>query len=1505
MTTGPLHLSEAHAVLIGTGHHADGSALTDVPAVARTIEAVAEVLVERCGMGQDKIVTVIDPSTAGTMGDAVGAAVEQATDVLLVYYVGHGLVSQDGVLHLAACTTDVRPTRLKHTALPFATIRDYLRETSARLVVILDCCFSGRAVGALGDAAGEVADLAQVKGGYVLTSAGRDELALAAPGARYTAFSGALLELLRAGHAEWPELLTLHDVYRYLAQALPGQGAPRPRVRYDGNIGDLVLARNPLPRPVAPAVLSPVTPALPVRRIDICPYKGMAAFEEADAGWFFGRERLTTFLVGRLADQYDDAGLLVVTGASGAGKSSLVHAGLLPALARGSLGIAGSSNWPRLVLTPTADPLGALAETTRLGDDASAISCTELASDAYRLRDSLRAQQETDRVVLVVDQFEELFTLCADHDVREAFVNALLVAAHGGGGAPTALVVLAVRADFFGQCAAFRQLVPALQGRQVVVGPMAPAELRDAIERPARGAGLSLEPGLTELLLHEMNADRSYEPGQLPLLSHTLLVTCQQRTTNTLTVADYRNTGGIPEAVARTAEAAFDRLDDRGKDMARRLLLRLVHIGDNTEDTRRRADRDHLLDELPDPSLAAKVLHAFAEPGTRLLTVDGDTVQITHDSLLRAWPRLQAWIEENRSGLLLQQRLVEAARAWATEGHDPAALYHGNRLALAREWAEQQLGELGTVTREFLDASVAREQAEQLAMARRARRRLQLAVVLALLLVVAIVAATAAIHQQGVADDQRRIAVGRGLLAQADAASRDRPRLSLMLGVAALRTDANENARARLVDTLTNSPYIGTLIGHRTRVTATAFRPDGRLVATGAEDATMILWDVTDIDRPRRRATLTGHPGPVVSLAFSPDGRTLAAGSAQGDSTVTMWDVSTVAHPRRLTTVDGQRADQYGAWTVAFSPDGRLLAVAEGNQILEGNVHLWDVTRLDQPRRLASTHLGQVWSVGQIWSVAFTTDGTTLAVGMDSEQHPLVLLDITDPVHPRKSAEAIGHHRTLPSNESGVHNIEVFDVAFNPDDSLLATAGRDRTAILWDTTDKQHPRQIATLGGHNGLVRAVTFGPGGRSLVTRSDDGTAAVWDLTDPTRPVRSTTLTGQSGSWRTMALSPDGRVLITSADDNTAAIWRVDGETETTQVSRSATLDQPGATGVAAFSPDGRTLATGSSMGDTASLWDITEPQRPVRLANLTRDGEPVPDVDALAITPDNHTLITSDLTATPQVWDISNREQPRPIATLQGHKTSVTALEVNTDGDLAVTGSWDTTTKLWDISNRRAPRVIATLTTRVDVVHAFAFSPDGRLLATAAIGNRILLWDITRPDQPNQVATLEGHQAPVTDLMFQPGDAVLASGSWDHTTALWDVTDPAHAHWITSLPGHTDAVQAVAFSPDGTTIATGSSDHSVVLWDVTDHTKPTQLIVLSGHTDTVEGLAFSPDGTNLVSAGGMADRHVIVWNLGERTRITTDPVRRACSIAGRGLSPQEWDRYANGVPYQQTCP
>jgi WD40 repeat protein len=977
-------------------------------------------------------------------------------------------------------------------------------------------------------------------------------------------------------------------------------------------------------------------------------------------------------------------------------------------------------------------------------------------------------------------------------------------------------------------------------------------ELRRAVERPAQRAGLHVEPELSEALV----ADVEHEPGALPMLSTALLELWQRRDGRRLRLATYEATGGVRGAVARHAEDAFGRLDRGQQAVARSVLLRLAAEDAGGVIERRRIALTELDEDV------AQVVAALTDQ--RLLTVSAGSVELAHEALMREWPRLRRWLEEDAEGRRLHRRLADAARDWGQSGHDTGDLYRGARLTAALEWRTRHEPDLNRTERAFLDAGRSAEQREL--HAARARRRRAVTFGIGVLVVITGISTILAVHGIQRASYEQRAAVSRNLATRALARLQDNVALAGLIGVEAYRLEPTIEARSAVLSVLRSlAGYrrIGGPLEHGTGLEAVAISPDGRTLASATDDGSIWLWDIAT--RRRLGRPLRSRAGVAMDVAFSPDGTRLASGG--DDARVRLWDVATrrpIGHPlqhRDAVTVNG----------VAFSPDGKTLASGGGGPERStqagqhGTVQLWDVATgraLGPPLETTSTTIGDV---------QFSPNGTLLAVaGTDSN------VQLWDPATRRLLAPPLAGH-----------NGDVFAVAFSPNGGTLAGGGDDDTVRLWDV--RTHRPLGGALGSHAEVVNTVAFSPDGRTLASGGNDATVRLWSVathrprgvlvSDTDRPADRQG-TGRVAGVLGVAFSPRGGILASADERGAVQLWDV-------RPRRPLSRPLPGHDGwvrSVAFTSDG-SLASGGT-DETVRLWNPRN-YRPL--------GGPLPStgsVLAVAPSPDGRTLAVAGADGALRLWDArGHRPLGRP---LKGHAGYVNAAAFSPDGDTLASGGEDGTVRLWD-ANSRQP-IGPPLDARAGAVNGVAFGKDGDVLASAGQDGRVRLWDVG--DHHPVGPPLRGATGFVNAVAFTPDGEILASAGQDKSVWLWDVD--ARRPLAPPLTGHTDVIGALAFSPNGRTLASAGADHTVRLWDVrTRHALGRPL----DHDSWVSALAFSPDGKGLASAGDHGTVRVwdpILWSDDLDTL-----QNRLCASIRRSLTRAEWAEYLPDRPYDQTCP
>ncbi|MCD6014638.1 MAG: transcriptional activator domain [Solirubrobacterales bacterium] len=1240
---------------------------------------------------------------------------------------------------------------------------------------------------------------------------------------------GVPLRVHRAASA-WAQGQAAEQLEGAVGKAVVDQSGLRTaRAKVAGSVADLQVVRE---RTQLYAVSEPPDPSTP----EVCPFRGLAPFEAGQAEYFFGRERLVAALVARLVG----SALLAVFGPSGSGKSSLLRAGLLPALANGVL--PGSERWRQVLIRPGAHPLA------ELGRALERLAPGQRENNDDPLAAALGSLAPDERLILAVDQFEELFTACRDEGERAGFAEALVSIADDPD--QRAGVVLAIRADFYGRCADYRELSAQISANQVLVGPLTRDELRQAIELPAQRAGLRVEPALVSELIDDV-ADR---PGGLPLLSTALLELWEARSGRTLRHASYVASGGVSGAVARLAERAYRGLSETQRERARAILLRLADAEQPTP-VRRRVALASLEAERDED--AAGALAALTE--SRLVTVDEDTVEVAHEALLREWPRLRGWLEEDAEGRRLHQHLIQAAEEWEASGRDPAELYRGARLASALDWAAGHDAELNELERDFLDASneVSEREAER---QRRTNRRLRtLLAGVGVLLAAAIVAGVMALSERQGARSAATVADAERLGAQA--LSEERPDQALRLATAGVALDDSVATRASLLSTLLRRPAaIRVLTPTGDELPALALSPDGKTLAASDADGTVTLFDTDTYE------VVGEHQAPATAfvIAFDPQGDSLAVAedSVATGGTLEILDAATGRVRSSTSLAAGQGFAPLGI--VIYAPDGRSLFVPyhRGHSLFLRRYDARRGTPLGKPVRVGAINQPPgVTPDGRLLVVAdrgvkaldaetlrvirrypfrgdpgaVSPDGRTLAI--DHPDGSLSLLDL-----------ASGRVRTLTGAGAGTPK------AFSPDGRILSTAEDDGSVILWDVEEGV---PIETLEGHRGVTETHAFSPDGRILYTAGNDGRLIVWDVAGNRRLGRP--FPRGSGGWEhdyspVFALSPDGRAV---------AVARLDGRVELIDAEtlrRTASFKAfPGRSAVAIdYSADGRRLAVAGE-GGGVGVWDAESGERVGVLLRAPRAPRPANPrtVGALAFG-QGDLLAAAEVGGAVRIWDVGRRELLRSPLRLPA---SVYGLAFSPDGSqLAIPFGADADegpngVEILDVaSGERVARLSPD-----GEVRSVAFSPDGGLLAGGMVDGRALLW---------------------------------ASDGWGR------VGGP--------LARQTASTLEVEFSPDGHTLATSHSDHSVALWDVASQEPIGPPLGKSWGEDIGVTARFTPGGAHLFVLSDPGEGRAS--DLGPAIRWEVDPelwLQRACAVAGGGLSPEQWEEVVPEQDYRPACP
>jgi WD40 repeat protein/serine/threonine protein kinase/DNA-binding SARP family transcriptional activator len=1163
------------------------------------------------------------------------------------------------------------------------------------------------------------------------------------------------------------------------------------------------------------------------------PYKGLLAFQEADAADFFGRDAMVQRLLNRLnsvgksaSGNENDPGagrFLAVVGPSGSGKSSLVKAGLIPAIRQGML--PGSDNWFIVEMTPGTHPMEELeAALLRVAVNPPASLLAQLnESQRGLVRGVKRVLPGGDEaeLLLVIDQFEELFTMSEEEVEIRFFLDSLFAAATDPRG--RVRIVISLRADFLDRPLMHSDFSQVVRNCTEMIVPLTTDELVQAIQQPVRGSGLSFEEGLIPIILGELNQ----QPGALPLMQYALTELFERRQGQALTREAYLEIGGVQGALGSRAEESYARLNEAERAAARQLFMRLVTLGEGVEDTRRRALRSELeaihLDST-EVSMA-QVIDAFGR--ARLLSFDrdpatrGPTVEVAHEALLREWRRLREWLDESRADVRMQRVLANAAAEWLNADEDSSFLLRGSRLDQFESWHMQTGLALTTIERQYLQASLAEQKAHreaeaaqkarEVALERRSRNFLR--VLVGVFALATIIAITLTIF----AFTQRDLATARELASSARSEMDVDPERSILLTLQSLKITYTSEAEDSLRAALQTSRARLTIPAHQAEVCSVAFSPDGSRLASVSWDGTWKAWDPVTGKQLLSIEIARGEPYECPDLAFNPQGDQLAVGIPDGS--LKIWDPETGELQRTLTG--------HTSWfnRVAFSPDGSTLVSAN----TDGTVRLWDPAtgELRFAVKAKSTTIGWDSDVdfvaggrylliveshangrfidlatgetifrlppGLFWGVTVTSNDGKLLVTGDHDFNGVKLYDL----------QALLENRTdQPLFNLGAPGSVVPSKAFSSDSKFLATGSFDSTSRVW-AVNSEGGQELMALMGHEGIILDLSFSPDHKSLATASGDGTIKVWDITPEGSRELLTRLSHEDQIW-SMTFSPDGTLFATASFDGTARIWRADSGDLVHKLS-----GHQGEVHGVSFSPDGARLAT-SGGDNTVRIWDV-------------RSGQELRTLTGHELAPNNY-----------------------DIASLI---PGVLAVAYSPDGNLLASVGEDGTARIWDSERGDLLRTLILHPQRHGGVNV-TFSPDGARLAVVTdlhgpgpeLGALLKVWDVKTWQETLSIDLPDRGRG----LDFSPDGAQLVTTGFGGYVIVWDPLTGQRLYSLTSAD--TDEIGDAAFSPDGSRLVI-SGPVGARVWDLNSRT---ELFTLAGHKRGVSAVAFNPEGARIATAG-----------------------------------------------------
>jgi WD40 repeat protein/ABC-type dipeptide/oligopeptide/nickel transport system ATPase component len=1087
-----------------------------------------------------------------------------------------------------------------------------------------------------------------------------------------------------------------------------------------------------------------------------CPYRGLSAFREKDAKFFFGRD----IFIDRLLTAVREKPFVAVLGRSGSGKSSIVFAGLIPKLRQEGGWLIldsrpGNSPFYRLsrqlaqFLTPNWQNI---SESTQRRTTARLAATLQQETNALRdkVAQILQNNPTTPHLLLVIDQFEELYTTRLE-DERKPFLNSLLSATKAAPAYIDFTVVITIRDDFYGLTMDDRSLVDALHNADVKLGPMKRKELQEAIEKPAKLQGVEIEDCLTERLLDAVGE----EPGLLPCLEFALTQLWDKQKNRVLNHSAYKTIGGVEKALANHAEEIYNKLEnDEERQQVQRIFLQLVNFKESAKnDTRRLATRSqigndnwHLVQRLANKRLVVT--------GQDFATQE-QTVEVVHEALIRGWDRLKQWLAENQQFRAWQERLRSAIDRWKGIEYDESGLWRGKLLLEAEEWVTQRRDEITTDEIIFIQKSREYEDRGR-KIQEETLRQAQLSEIGELIS-----------GSEFRLEKHDRIGA---LLTAVKAGTK-------LKSVTASPDEIKQRIVDRLQQTLTGIQEVNRLEGHRNTINQISFSPDGQTIASASADKTIKLWRFdgtaiasfsehsdmvagvnfsrdgqaivsTSYDKTIKFLRLDGtvfmtlseHTETINRVVFSPDGQTFA--SASDDRMVKLWTtdgqlIRTLEHPSMV-------------YDVVFSPEGQMLASC----CLFGTIHLWNID--GTPLQTFQNNRDAVNELD------FSPDGRILVSASDDRSITLWNLNGTQ-------------IRSINQHEQSVKSVK-----FSPDGKLILSGSADKTVRLWQLDGTV----VQIFYGHTDSVNTVKFTLDGNLIVSASTDKTIRIWQ--------RRADILYHHDPVKGVDFSPNSQMIASATHEGLIRLWEEDG-TLTKTFDRHKNIVNH----LISFSPNGQLIAA-AGVEEQVKIWSI--------------DGQLLKVIDGycdsnVSFSPDNSTIIFSGHPDAPfenraiELYTIDGNH----LHSFYGHTDRIWSVCFSPDGQLIASASHDATVKLWQLDGT----LLHTFVGHRDRLSSVHFSPDGQTLVSASHDTTVKLWKL----DGTLLHTFEGHTSKVIGVKFSPNGQTIISASHDKTLKLWNL----EGKLLRTFLGHTDLISNLSFSPDGQKIASSSADNTVRIWAI----------------------------------------------------------------------------------------